>query len=230
MSDTIHQPIKCRAAMLEMGLNHDSMAGLLGIERARVVRMCHADADIPPHLQHKVTILLGRHRFNPLKQPMMDLTHNVLKYLHQNGRVPLDTIKNRFGLGGRHLRAIEQTEGWLIVVWEGSPRHAFVYLTAVGYKELGLIMPIDAIQPPSDAVALTINGHDNARQVLLDTLDDEAAACLERADNIRSIRKLTGLNIFTVEDAIRTYNQLTTTLEEETIQIGSQNESNEDED
>jgi len=165
--------------MLELGFTHDAMAQLLNVEVAEIVRWSVGNYDIPTRYEKRVHILLGEQRADPAYRPVTTLARNLLVMLANHGSQHLDAVTRQSGLSWRHLRNIQQIEGWITIVWEegrshDKGRHAYVYLTGAGYKELGLAMPIDAEMPPTNAALVVNKDLDNAAQELLEILRRQA--------------------------------------------------------
>jgi hypothetical protein len=203
--------IKCRTAMLELNLTYDGMAQFLGIPRASVVRMCLNDEDLPPKHYNKVAILLNLHRnYVQAKKPVMQLAEDFLVALHRKGgRLWLDDAINLSGLSGQQLKNIENIEQWLVIVWE-YPRerygqHAYVYLTARGYHQIGVPMSVDALVPSEKSRPVYIKGLDEAQQTLLVAFNNQVEWHLKIVDSIRQIQTMVTLGLTTVGQALELY-------------------------
>ena len=211
MDDEESPHIKCRTAMVELNLTYDGMADFLGVPRTSIVRMCLNEEDLPPKHHNKVAILLNLHRsYGAVKKPIMQLAEDFLSLLHQKGgRLQLDEAISLSGLSRPQLKNIETIEQWLTIVWETSNgrygQHAFVYLTARGYHQLGIGMPVDALVPSGTARPIHIKGLDEVQQSLNAAFNKQVEWHLKIADSVRQIQVMMTLGLTSVDQALELY-------------------------
>ena len=206
------KPINCRIAMLELDMGHEGMAKLLGVNASRLLDMCLNEENVPHHLEHRVRILLNSHRSYGVRQPIMELVIDLLWYLHRaGGRITLNRMCQEFPFSGQQMKNIEQVEGWVTVVWEPerTGRHAYIYLTAAGYKKLGVHMPPTASHPTDRALSISRMGLDDAHQVFIKGLDKSIAQIAEVLGHLKTMRALAVTNLVPLEEVVAMHEALT---------------------
>jgi hypothetical protein len=202
-------PIRCRDAMLEMCLDYDGMAKLLGLQRHQIVKLCITNDFIPERLQHKAAILMSRQRNYSTRQPLQEVVIDLLNLLHRNGgRMLMKEVRQRCILQPRQIKNVEQVDRWLQMVWEPIGKAgllACVYLTALGYQKIGAVMTDDAFKPSHYSKPMVVKGMDDHQTSILNMLNDAIARLFRLADDAVSIRTLYIAGAYTAEEVALLY-------------------------
>jgi hypothetical protein len=209
-------PIRCRDAMLEMCLDYDGMAKLLGLKRHQIVKLVITNEVIPQRLQHKAAVLMSRQRNYTTRRPLTETVIDFLEDLHRNGgRLSLKEARRLCPLHPRQLKNVEQIEHWVAIVWE--PDHGselpFVYLTALGYQKIGAIMTDDAFKPSHQSRPVVVKGLDDHHASILRMLNEALAGLHRLLDDMASVRTLFIAGAYTAEEVATLYVTLTQGIE-----------------